>query len=539
MRWRIRAASGRLWGISELRRQEETRSMAFTRASGLLLHPTSLPGGHGIGDLGSAAFAFVDRLAAARQQYWQVLPLGPTGYGDSPYQSFSAFAGNPLLIDLTALVEQGWLNEADLKDAPTNDGPVDYGWVFSFKTNMLRRAYTGFKEKASQETRDAFAVFARDQVWLGDYALFAALKDAHGGASWNTWEEPLVTRVPDALAEARRLHQDAIGYYQFVQWVFFDQWTRLKAHANGQDVKIIGDIPIFVAFDSADSWANPHLFYFDQQCAPTVVAGVPPDYFSETGQLWGNPLYRWDGMKQRGYAWWIDRMKQALKLYDVVRVDHFRGFEAYWEVPAGEETAIKGRWVRGPGADLFEALQDALGKDLPIIAEDLGVITPGVEALRDRFELPGMKILQFSFSGPSNAYLPHNFVPNCVVYTGTHDNDTSRGWFNAAPEEEKAYALKYMQTTEEGFTWSLIRAGMASVAKLAVFPVQDLLDLGSEGRMNTPSVASGNWSWRLTEDQLTDAQLDRLKDLTETFGRTPESAETELPHNEEIVVEEA
>jgi 4-alpha-glucanotransferase len=497
-----------------------------------------LPGGHGIGDLGPAAYAFVDQLAGARQQYWQVLPLGPTGYGDSPYQSFSAFAGNPLLIDLTRLVRQGWLPEEDLKDAPTNGGAVDYGWVVSFKQNMLRRAYSGFKDHAEQADRDRLAVFTRDATWLGDYGLFAALKDAHGGASWNTWEEALVTRVPEALTEARRLHQDAIGYYQFIQWLFAEQWQALKAYANEKGVRIIGDIPIFVAFDSADAWANPHLFYFDSSCSPTVVAGVPPDYFSETGQLWGNPLYRWDGMKKRGYAWWIARMKQALTLYDVVRVDHFRGFEAYWEVPAGEETAINGRWVRGPGADLFDALQDALGNDLPIIAEDLGVITPGVEALRDGFQLPGMKILQFAFSGPSNAYLPHNFVPNCVVYTGTHDNDTSRGWFNAAPEEEKAYALKYMQTDEAGFTWSLIREGIASVAKLAVFPAQDLLDLGSEGRMNTPSVASGNWSWRLAEGQLPQETLDRLKDLTETFGRTPESAETELPHNEEIVIHE-
>ena len=514
--------------------------MAFTRSSGLLLHPTSLPGGHGIGDLGQAAYTFVDQLARARQQYWQVLPLGPTGYGDSPYQSFSAFAGNPLLIDLGALVGQGWLAEDDLNDGPGNGAQVDYGWVVHFKNQALRKAYDGFKAHADDASKEAYETFLRESTWLGDYALFAALKDAHGGSAWNTWAEPLVTREPEALTEARQQHGDNLGYYQFTHWIFFEQWTKLKAYANEKGVQIIGDITIFVAFDSSDAWANPHLFYFDPSCAPTVVAGVPPDYFSETGQLWGNPLYRWEGMRQRGYAWWIARMKQALTLYDVVRVDHFRGFEAYWEVPSGEETAINGRWVRGPGAELFEALQGALGEDLPIIAEDLGLITPGVEALRDRFGLPGMKILQFAFSGPSNAYLPHNFVPNCVVYTGTHDNDTSRGWFDSAPEEEKQYALRYMQTSGEDFTWSLIRLGMGSVAKLAVFPVQDVLDLGSEARMNTPATSSGNWSWRLHEGQLNDGHLDRLKELTETYGRTPEAAETKLPHaDEEIVTHEA
>ena len=515
--------------------------MAFSRASGLLLHPTSLPGGHGIGDLGEAAYHFVDFLVQARQQYWQVLPLGPTGFGDSPYQTFSAFAGQPLLIDLAPLAQAGWVEESVLEEAPANGQVVDYGAVWAFKHRVLHLAHAGFKAMADDEAKAAPEAFCREQAnWLDDYALFKALKDAHGGAVWSTWPTEVARREPEALEKARDVLADAIGYYRFIQWLFFDQWEKLRKYANERGVQVVGDIPIFIAFDSADAWANPGLFFFDENLNPTVVAGVPPDYFSETGQLWGNPLYRWDEMKAAGYPWWIARMKQALALYDVVRIDHFRGFEAYWEVPAGEETAINGRWVKGPGASLFEAFQAALGDDLPIIAEDLGLITPEVEALRDRFALPGMKILQFAFSDPANAYLPHNFVPNCVVYTGTHDNDTSRGWFNAAPEEEKRYALEYMNTEPEAFTWALIRQGMMSVAKLALFPVQDVLDLGSEARMNTPAVASGNWAWRLGAEDLQGSHAEHLAKLTEMYGRTPESAEVKLPHGaEEIAVEEA
>lgn len=514
--------------------------MPLSRASGVLLHPTSLPGGHGIGDLGASALAFVDFLAKGRQQYWQVLPLGPTGFGDSPYQSFSAFAGNPLLIDLAALVRRGWLEESALDGAPSNDGPIDYGAVVNFKNQTLRLAFAGFEIKAGAADRDAFAGFCRDNAsWLDDYALFMALKDAHQGASWNTWEPALATRQKAALAAARKQHANAVGFYQFAQWVFFRQWGDLRAYAHEHGVSLIGDLPIFVAYDGADAWANKELFYLDAQGNPTVVAGVPPDYFSQTGQLWGNPLYRWDVMNKKKYAWWIARVRQSLGLYDLIRIDHFRGFAAYWEVPAGEETAINGRWVRGPGAKLFQALQKALGNDLPIIAEDLGVITPDVEALRDGFKLPGMKILQFAWDGPSNAYLPHNHVPNCVVYTGTHDNDTTRGWFDAASPEERDYALKYMQTDAEGFTWAMIRTAMASVAALALVPAQDLLDLGSEARMNMPSTASGNWGWRVQPGQLTDEMAARLADHATTFGRTPESAEVKLPHNADIVIHEA
>jgi 4-alpha-glucanotransferase len=510
--------------------------MPIQRASGVLLHPTSLPGGHGIGDLGPEATKFVDFLVAARQQWWQVLPLGPTGYGDSPYQSFSAFAGNPLLIDLCGLVKQGWLDEQALEGAPANDGPVDFGAVVTFKQKALRLAYAGFQIKAGGADREAFAAFCREQAaWLDDYALFMALKDAHGGQCWNQWEPALATRQKAALTKAKKAHADAIGYYQFSQWDFARQWGELKAHANQRGERLIGDLPIFVAYDSADAWSNRELFYLDAEGNPTVVAGVPPDYFSETGQLWGNPLYRWDVMAKKNYAWWVARVRQALALYDLIRIDHFRGFEAYWEVPAGEDTAINGRWVKGPEGKLFKALQKALGADLPIIAEDLGLITPEVEALRDGFKLPGMKILQFSWSDPSNAYLPHNYVPNCVAYTGTHDNDTTRGWFDDAPEAERDFALKYLRTDEEGFTWAMIREVLASVACLAVVPAQDLLDLGSEARMNMPATASGNWAWRVGPDDLTPAIAARLADFTVMFGRTPEAAETKLPHGSDKI----
>lgn len=505
--------------------------MPLSRASGVLLHPTSLPGGHGIGDLGASAIAFVDFLQQARQQYWQVLPLGPTGYGDSPYQSFSAFAGNPLLVDLAALVKRGWLDEGPLADAPANEEPIDYGAVVHFKHKMLRLAYAGFQIKASAADWDAFAAFCRENAaWLDDYALFMVLKDAHAGACWNTWPKALACREKAALAAARKQHADALGYYRFAQWIFYRQWGDLRAYANERGVRMIGDLPIFVAFDSADAWANRELFYLDDDGNPTVVAGVPPDYFSKTGQLWGNPLYRWDVMAKKKYAWWIARVRQALSLYDLIRIDHFRGFEAYWEVPAGETTAINGRWVKGPEDKLFTALSKALGKDLPIIAEDLGLITPEVERLRDNFKLPGMKILQFAWSDPSNAYLPHNYVPNCVAYTGTHDNDTTRGWFDASVPAERDYALEYLQTDAAGFTWAMIRQVMASVAALAVVPTQDLLDLGSEARMNMPSTASGNWCWRLKDGQLTGAIAEKLASYAVMFGRTPEAAHTKLPH---------
>jgi 4-alpha-glucanotransferase len=510
--------------------------LPLQRASGLLLHPTSLPGGHGIGDLGQGARDFLEFLSAGRQQYWQVLPLGPTGYGDSPYQAFSAFAGNPLLIDLAALVTAGYLQESDLENAPLQAPQVDFGWVVQFKQQALNQAYSRFKELTKMFKCSDFEAFKQVQsAWLDDYALFTALKEHHGGASWNTWESALRLREASALEAKRQELGDRLEFTKFAQWIFFSQWNALKFQANERGIRIIGDVPIFVSLDSADAWARPELFQFDSEGHPTVVAGVPPDYFSPTGQLWGNPLYNWAAMATSGYAWWILRMQQAFKLYDLVRLDHFRGFQAYWEVPAGEKTAINGRWVKGPGAALFEALESALG-ELPIIAEDLGLITPEVEKLRDDFALPGMKILQFAFSDPANAYLPHHFVPQCVAYTGTHDNDTSRGWFDSAPEENKAFALKYLQTDEAGFTWALIRLGMASVAALTLVPIQDLLDLGSEARMNMPSTAAGNWSWRLNEGQLNEHQANMLADWAWLYGRTPEGVTTQLPHGAEAIV---
>ena len=500
--------------------------MTQPRLSGILLHPTSLSGGHGIGDLGPAAFAFVDWLAESKQRLWQVLPLGPTGYGDSPYQSFSAFAGNPLLVDLEALVAQGWLSAEALGEAPPNTAAVDYGHVVWFKTRALQAAHEGFVALADKATKAELAAFCkREAAWLDDYALFQALKAAHDGSCWNQWPADLARREKQALAAARKSHADAIAFHQFCQWLFFTQWGALRAHANALDIQVVGDVPIFVAFDSADVWQHPELFQLDDQLAPTVVAGVPPDYFSETGQLWGNPLYRWDVLGRRRYGWWVERMRQALALYDLVRLDHFRGFEAYWEVPASEPTAVNGRWVRGPGDKLFKALQKALGDELPIIAEDLGLITPEVETLRDAFSLPGMKILEFAFGGPSNAYLPHNHVTNCVVYTGTHDNDTARGWYDTAPEEEKTYARRYLQTDDAGFTGALVRAAFASVARIAIVPVPDLLGLGAEARMNTPGAPSGNWTWRFVPEQITGHLITRLAETTIIYGRDPKTYE--------------
>ncbi|MEB3284576.1 MAG: 4-alpha-glucanotransferase [Candidatus Sericytochromatia bacterium] len=515
--------------------------MQTSRVSGILLHPSSLPNGHGIGDLGPEAYAFVDWLKNANQRMWQVLPLGPTGYGDSPYQSFSAFAGNPLLVDLNDLMERGWLSPGQLPDAPANNQTIDYGHVVWFKREALKLAYAGFNAQGTQDDRDAFKRFcAQEAKWLNDYALFQALKDAHGGACWSDWEPALAARESSALKKAYKVHTESVDFWKFTQWNFFRQWQSLHAYATDRDIAIVGDVPIFVAYDSVDVWANPELFHLDETGHPTVVAGVPPDYFSETGQLWGNPLYRWDVLAKKRYTWWIARMKQALQLYDVVRLDHFRGFAAYWEVRAGEPTAVDGRWVRGPGDKLFKALSKALGADLPIIAEDLGLITPDVEALRDDFNLPGMKILQFAFGGPGNAYLPHNYPANSVAYTGTHDNDTVRGWFNSATQEEKDFALRYLATDEAGFPGAMVRSVIASTARIALIPVQDLLGLGSEARMNTPSLASGNWTWRLAPGQLGGELAHWLGDLTYVFGRTPEAEVLEVPHSdEEIVIHEA
>ncbi len=495
--------------------------MLDTRSSGILLHPTSLPGPRGIGELGLAARAFADWLAAAGQSFWQVLPLGPTGYGDSPYQSFSSFAGNPLLLDLDALAADGYLAPGDLAAAPAFSGEkVDFGPVIEWKSAMFAKAAAAFTQSQRPGHRAEFEQFCDAHAdWLDAYALFAALKDRFGDAVWNTWDADIARREPAALEYWGRTLGGDVLRAKFLQWQFFRQWGALRGYARERGIRIIGDVPIFVAHDSADVWQNPDLFYLDDGGRPAVVAGVPPDYFSETGQLWGNPLYRWEAHAARGFDWWIARVRAALALADIVRMDHFRGFEAYWEVPAGEPTAIHGRWVPGPGAALFDALQAALG-DLPIIAEDLGVITPPVTALRERYELPGMKILQFAFGAGADNPLPHTFERACVVYTGTHDNDTALGWLASASDEVRRHALDYLNSDGRDFAWDLIRAGLMSVANTFIAPMQDVLRLGSETRMNFPSKPSGNWDWRMPPGAAPPALAARLRRLTALYGRT-------------------
>ncbi|MBO9392231.1 4-alpha-glucanotransferase [Caldilinea sp.] len=509
--------------------------MLNVRRSGILLHPTSLPGAYGIGSFDQNAYYWVDFLAQTRQTLWQVLPLGPTGYGDSPYQSFSSFAGNPYLISLEHLVQLGLLEQQALDRAPTFPRDrVDYGAIYTWKLPLLREVARNFQARASADLRNEFETFCAENAdWLEDFALFMALKDAHNGAPWNQWEMPLRSRQPKALDAARKEHADAIVNHKLNQWFFYRQWLALKRSANEKGIFIIGDIPIFVAMDSSDAWCNPSEFFLDDQYQPTVVAGVPPDYFSATGQLWGNPLYRWDVMKQNRYAWWIRRIRAALRLYDIVRIDHFRGFAGYWEVPAREETAVNGRWVQGPGADFFHVIQAELGENLPIIAEDLGEITPDVIELRDRFGLPGMKILQFAFStDASDKFLPHNYTRNFVVYTGTHDNDTTWGWYrNTATDKERDYFRRYFRTDGHDAAWTMIDGAFRSVANTAIVPLQDVLNLGGEARMNLPGRASGNWAWRFVPEQLTGHVAERLLETTIIYGRDPKIYEGKAPES--------
>lgn len=491
------------------------------RRSGILLHPTSLPSQYGIGAFDEAAYRWIDFLAKTKQSLWQVLPLGPTGYGDSPYQSFSTFAGNPYLIGLPELVHEGLLDEASLLASPAFPADkVDYGAIYAWKLPLLRLVATDFQRRSTSAQRDQFEQFCHDNAtWLNDYALFMALKDAHKGQPWNHWPFDLRSRQVDALSAATNAHATAIHAHKLMQWLVNRQWIRLKGYANERGIEVVGDIPIFVAMDSADAWANPAEFFMDEQYQPTVVAGVPPDYFSETGQLWGNPLYRWEVMAQNGYYWWLERIRSALQLYDRLRIDHFRGFAGYWEIPAEEETAINGRWVDGPGADLFRAIKEELG-NLPIIAEDLGEITPDVVALRNQFDLPGMKVLQFAFGGsPNHPFLPHNYTRNCVVYPGTHDNDTSRAWYEHASEQERDFFRRYFHSDGVEPAWTLITSALASVAEVAIIPLQDLLSLGSESRMNLPGRGEGNWGWRYQDTQLDETVATRLKEATEIYGR--------------------
>lgn len=496
------------------------------RLSGILLHPTSFPSPYGIGDLGEGAYTFIDFLSEAGQHLWQILPLTHTGYGDSPYQSFSAFAGQPLLISPLHLVKLGLLGEQELYDCPlANPEHIDYGTIIPWKERILTLAYSRFSQKLNEhrELQETFRNFCeKNQYWLDDYALFMAVKKLHGGASWLEWEDEYRCPAPEFKTGLHQTLASDVGYYQFLQYIFFTEWKELKEYANAHGVQIIGDIPIFVSMDSADVWANQHLFQLDSKGYPTSVAGVPPDYFSATGQLWGNPLYNWEAHKEEGFAWWISRIRTQLESLDILRIDHFRGFEAYWSVPYGEETAIHGQWIKAPGHELFRAIQQALGEDLPIIAEDLGVITEEVDALREAFHFPGMKVLQFAFdSVDEGAYLPHQYTsPECVCYTGTHDNNTTLGWYDSLRDECKDKVRRYAYNQDPArLPLDLIRVAMGSIAGYAVFPLQDVLCLGSDGRMNTPGVSSGNWDWRYRRDALDPSLAGELKHMSILYGR--------------------
>ena len=495
----------------------------FERSSGILFHPTSLPGKYGIGTLGKEAYAFIDFLKKSRQKLWQIFPLGPTGYGDSPYQSFSSFAGNPYLIDFDLLIEAHLLSEEDLRDVffGDNEEYIDYGAIYNQKYPLLRKAYENFKSSDNHEMRENFEHFKRENAsWLNDYSLYISLKNHFNGLPWNEWAHDIKNREHGAMEHYKNELADDIEYHNFIQFLFFKQWGDVKRYANENGIKIIGDIPIFVAADSSDAWANPEIFLFDEERKPVKVAGVPPDYFSATGQLWGNPLYNWQKLKETNYSWWVERVRANLSTCDIIRIDHFRGFEAYWAVPYGDDTAINGQWEPGPGIDLFNAIKSQLG-ELPIIAEDLGLMTQGVIDLREATGFPGMKILGFAFdSGEENDYLPHTYTKNCVVYTGTHDNDTLIGWFQKAKEEDRQFARDYLNSrSDDEVHWDAIRGAWSSVANMAISPVQDFLGLGSEARINTPGVAAGNWQWRLKHGVLTDELAERIAKLTRVYSR--------------------
>jgi 4-alpha-glucanotransferase len=506
--------------------------MKFARASGILLHPTSLPGRFGIGDLGPQAFEWVDQLVAAGQTYWQVLPLGPTGYGDSPYQCFSAFAGNTLLVSPENLLDDGLITGDDLADEPHGaSNKVDFNIVGKFKAALLVKAYRTFEQKANVDLRNEFEVFCHEQTsWLDDYALYRALRTSQSYKAWYEWPDRLKLRDKRTIEIASEQLFDDIRAEKFSQFLFFRQWLALKAYANNSGIKVIGDIPIFVALDSSDVWCNQDKFKLNSDGTAKVVAGVPPDYFSKTGQRWGNPIYDWDEMQRDGFGWWISRFRSTFEMVDIARVDHFRGFISAWEVPGEDATAENGQWVDVPGTALFTAVKRELG-ELPLIAEDLGVVTAEVEQLRDDFGFPGMRILQFAFGGDAkNRDLPHNYTNNCVAYTGTHDNDTTVGWWRSQAgagstrdeadiSRERSFCLKYLNTDGREINWDLIRAIWASVADTAIAPVQDLLGVGSEGRMNLPATMSGNWSWRLSDGAINKDIVLRLKDLTSLYSR--------------------
>jgi 4-alpha-glucanotransferase len=507
--------------------------MNFGRASGILLHPTSLAGSHGMGDFGPEAYRFADFLHTAGQKFWQVLPLNPTGYADSPFQCFSASAGNPLLISLEVLVDEGLLNRNDLSSSPVFPvESVDYGSAIQFKMPLLQRAASNFFAGASAEDHRRFEEFCRaNAAWLDDFALFMAVKSAHNLVAWTQWPADIASRENEAIQRWSERLASAIDSQKFLQYEFYRQWRRLRDYGKERNIRIIGDVPIYVAHDSADVWSNRQFFLLDEAGRPLKIAGVPPDYFSATGQCWGNPIYNWPLLQRTGYRWWVERLRSALRLYDVVRIDHFRGFEAYWEVPGGESTAVNGRWVKGPGRELFSVLRQDLG-DLPIIAENLGVITAEVEDIRHEFGFPGMAILQFAFGNDPQAptFKPHNYVRDLVAYTGTHDNDTAVGWWNSSGTgdstrsaedvaAEHAQARAYLDFTDEPIHWVLIRGILSSVANLAIAPMQDILGLGNEARMNLPGTSSGNWKWRMKPGAATAEMANKLREMVTLYDR--------------------
>ena len=489
------------------------------RKGGVLLPVSSIPSKYGIGTFSKQAYEFVDFLERAGQSFWQILPLGPTGYGDSPYQSFSTFAGNPYYIDLEELIKKGWLTkeECDACDFGSDDGYVDYEKIYLSRFRILKIAYERSNIKEDKE----FGKFKEDNAaWLEDYALYMAVKNSFHGISWIEWEEDIRLRKPEAMKAYKEKFADEIEFYQFQQFVFAVQWLALKAYANKKKISIIGDIPIYVAFDSADTWANPELFQLDESCTPTGVAGCPPDSFSATGQLWGNPLYKWEYHKETGYEWWMQRISYCYRLYDVVRIDHFRGFDEYYFIPYGDTTAEFGHWEKGPGYDIFKVMKEKIGKK-PVIAEDLGFLTPSVISLVKKTGYPGMKILQFAFdSREESDYLPHNYSNNSVVYTGTHDNDTTMEWYGSLNRQDKAFAKRYLNIkAKKEIYWEFIRAALSSVADTAIIPVQDYLGLGSEARVNMPSTLGNNWKWRLRDGQLDDSLAERIREITKLYGR--------------------
>ncbi|GKX28519.1 4-alpha-glucanotransferase [Vallitalea longa] len=492
------------------------------RLSGILLHPTSLPSKYGIGDLGKSAYNFIDFLAKTKQKIWQVLPLGHTGFGDSPYQSFSSFAGQPLIISPDKLIEMRLLRKEECyTDHKFSQHKIDYSFVIKYKFSILKKAYNNFLKTNDNKLYNKWLSFCgKEKSWLEDYALFMACKDYFNGSIWNEWDDDISTPTKETkLKWINKLSYD-IDFYKFIQFIFYEQWFNLKAYANEHEIYIIGDLPIFTSYDSSDVWANKELFSLDSHGCPTEIAGVPPDYFSATGQLWGNPLYNWNNHKKTSYKWWVSRLAHILKLVDFVRIDHFRGFESYWAIPYGSKTAISGKWKKGPNKELLNAFINELGTKLPIIAEDLGIITNKVKKLRDEYNLPGIKVLQFAFEDlKDNDFLPHNYNTNSVCYSGTHDNDTTLSWYKKTDEINRDKVRRYMNTDAKDITWDFIRTCFGSVSKIAVIPLQDILSLDNDARMNTPGTSMGNWQWRYTDDMLTNNISKKLLAITELYGR--------------------